>query len=89
MVSDNERARARAIAAGKDTFPYEVVETWAGCVTCGRRIFRTALNVKRPGLYRLCACPGVVWQQDVYGQGWKSGASHEMWFRLEEGGDGE
>lgn len=81
MVSNNERARARAIAAGKDTFPYEVVETWAGCVTCGRRIFRTALNVKRPGLYRLCACPGVIWEsRAVIGGGW---------VRVEENADGE
>lgn len=70
-MSDNERARARAIAAGKATFPYVVQDTWDGCVECGQRIFRTALHVKRPGLYRLCDCQGVVWRHNIDGRGWE------------------
>lgn len=68
MNRANNAARTRARAAGRDTYPHEVLEMWTGCVECGEPIIQNVIKIDRPGLYRSCECPDVLWR--CLGLGW-------------------
>lgn len=71
----NQRARAAAERAGRPTYHHQVVTGWTGCTVCGKPIQHN-VDVPRPGVWRSCGCPGVLWRTVVGG-----------WDRVEMMGD--
>lgn len=61
----NERARADALAAGRATYQYEVIDAWPACTECGT----TIRNYAARSPFRTCGCDGVFWR--CTSRGWE------------------
>lgn len=76
-MSRNDKVRKAAIEGGQDTYQHEVIEYWAACCVCCKPIKRNALNTGRPGVWRICACPGVLWNYSYASNGWTKRSADE------------
>lgn len=69
MSSTNETRRAAAKWGENPTYQHDVVDSWTACTECGTPIRRN-VETGKPGHWRACACPDLLWRLD-YKQGWR------------------
>jgi hypothetical protein len=52
--------------SGCPTYRKQVIDYWPACIECDAPI-RRSISTGRPGMWRTCNCPGVVWHATAHG----------------------